>query len=151
MHFPVNYWDWDGAGGLNSSSWVTRANCATWWISWLLLAYVSSHGNDLVLSCEWLGFTSQICLREKILANNCIMWGLGNWGNPGSPGVLKLWVAWEVLRWLVKCRELVVEVSSAVGYATLPWFTRCEHPPKSHKNSKWHISAMQTESPCWGA
>ena len=28
------------------------------------------------------------------------MQGQNNWGNWGSPGVMKLWVAWEVLRWL---------------------------------------------------
>ena len=34
------------------------------------------------------------------------MQGQNNWGNLGSPGVMKLWVAWEVLRWLMKFREL---------------------------------------------
>ena len=44
--------------------------------------------------------------REIIPANNCTMQGQNNCGNWGSPGVMKLWVAWEVLRWLMKFPEL---------------------------------------------
>ena len=40
----------------------------------------------------------------------CTLQGQDNWGNWGFPGVMKLWMAWEVLPWLVKCQELVVEV-----------------------------------------
>ena len=63
-------------------------------------------GSVSALPCERPGFASRTRLREKIPANNCTMQGQNNWGNWGSPGVMKLWVAWEVLRWLMKFREL---------------------------------------------
>ena len=44
--------------------------------------------------------------KSRTRDNNCTMQGQNNWGNWGSPGVMKLWVAWEVLRWLMKFREL---------------------------------------------
>ena len=58
------------------------------------------------LPCERPGFASRTRLREIFPANNCTMQGQNNWGNWGSPGVMKLWVAWEVLRWLMKFQEL---------------------------------------------
>ena len=58
------------------------------------------------LPCERPGFGPRTRLREIIPANNCTMQGQNNWGNWGSPDVMKLWVAWEVLRWLMKFREL---------------------------------------------
>ena len=63
-------------------------------------------GSVSALPCERPGFGPQTRLREIIPANNCTMQGQNNWGNWGSPGVMKLWVAWEVLRWLMKFREL---------------------------------------------
>ena len=63
-------------------------------------------GSVSALPCERPGFASRTRLREIIPANNCTMQGQNNWGNWGSPGVMKLWVAWEVLRWLMKFREL---------------------------------------------
>ena len=63
-------------------------------------------GSVSALPCERPGFASRTRLREIIPANNCTMQGLNNWGNWGSPGVMKLWVAWEVLLWLMKFREL---------------------------------------------
>ena len=47
------------------------------------------------MSWEQPGLSSRICLREKIWANDCTMWGQNNWGNWGSLGVMKLWVAWD--------------------------------------------------------
>ena len=58
-----------------------------------------------------------------------------NWG---SPGVMKLWVAWEVLRWLMKFRELC-----SGGFhpklVTPPYhgFLNVNTPPNS-QNSKRH-------------
>ena len=63
-------------------------------------------GSVPALPCERPGFAPRTRLREIIPANNCTMQGQNNWGNWGSPGVMKLWVAWEVLRWLMKFREL---------------------------------------------
>ena len=63
-------------------------------------------GSVSALPCERPGFGSRTRLREIIPANNCTTQGQNNWGNWGSPGVMKLWVAWEVLRWLMKFREL---------------------------------------------
>ena len=63
-------------------------------------------GSVSALPCERPGFTSRTRLREIIPANNCTMQGQNNWGNWGFPGVMKLWVAWEVLRWLMQFREL---------------------------------------------
>ena len=56
----------------------------------------------------------------------------------GLPGVMKLWVAWEVLRWLMKFRELC-----SGGFhpklVTPPYhgFLNVNTPPKIH-NSKRH-------------
>ena len=63
-------------------------------------------GSVSALPCEQPVFSPRTRLREIIPANNCTMQGQNNWGNWGSPGVMKLWVAWEVLRWLMKFREL---------------------------------------------
>ena len=63
-------------------------------------------GSVSALPCERPGFGPRTRLREIIPANNCTMQGQNNWGNWGSPGAMKLWVAWEVLRWLMKFREL---------------------------------------------
>ena len=77
-------------------------------------------------------------LREIIPANNCTMQEQNNWGNWGSPGVMKLWVAWEVLRWLMKFREL-----RSGGFhpklVTPPYhgFLNVNTPPNS-QNSKRH-------------
>ena len=62
-------------------------------------------GSVSALPCERPGFASRTRLREIIPANNCTMQEQNNWGNWGSPGVRKLWVVWEVLRWLMKFRE----------------------------------------------
>ena len=64
-------------------------------------------GSVPALPCERLGFVPRIRLREIIPASNCAMRGQNNWGNWGSPSVMKLWVAWEVFRWLVECQGLV--------------------------------------------
>ena len=53
------------------------------------------------------GVRSRICLRETIPTSNCTMRGQNIWGNWGSPGVMKLSAAWEVLRWLVEYRGLI--------------------------------------------
>ena len=58
------------------------------------------------LPCERPGFVPRIRLREIIPANNCTMQGQNNWGNWGSPVVMKLWGACDVLRWLMNFREL---------------------------------------------
>ena len=63
-------------------------------------------GSESALPCERPGFGPHTCLREIILTNNCTMQGQNNWGKWGSPGVMKLWVAWEVLQWLMKFWEL---------------------------------------------
>ena len=63
-------------------------------------------GSMSALPCERPRFTSRTRLKEIIPANNCTMQGQNNWGNWDSPGVMKLWVAWEVLRWLMKFRDL---------------------------------------------
>ena len=77
------------------------------------------------------GYGPQTCLREIILANNCTMQGQNNWGNCDSPGVMKLWVAWEVLRWLMKFRELCSR-GFHLKLVTPPYhlFPQCEHSVK---------------------
>ena len=62
-------------------------------------------GSVSALPGERPGFASRTRLRGIIPANNCTMQEQNNWGNWGSPGVMKLWVAWEVLRWLTKFQE----------------------------------------------
>ena len=47
-------------------------------------------GSVSALPCERPGFASRTRLREIIPANNCTMQGQNNWGNWGSPGVMKL-------------------------------------------------------------
>ena len=95
-------------------------------------------GSVSALPCERPGFASRTCLMEIIPANNCTMQGQNNWGNWGFPGVMKLWVAWEVLRWLMKFRELC-----SGGFhpklVTPPYhgFLNVNTPPNS-QNSKWH-------------
>ena len=64
-------------------------------------------GSVSALPCERPGFGPRTRLREIIPVNNCTMQGQNNWGNWGSPGVMKLWVAWEVLRWLMKFRGVM--------------------------------------------
>ena len=61
-----------------------------------------------------------------------------NWGNWGSPGVMKLWVAWEVLRWLMKFRELC-SGGFHPNLVTPPYhgFLNVNTPPNS-QNSKRH-------------
>ena len=95
-------------------------------------------GSVSALPCERPGFASRTRLREIIPANNCTMQGQNNWGNWGSPDVMKLWVAWEVLRWLMKFRELC-----SGGFhpklVTPPYhgFRNVNTPPNS-QNSKRH-------------
>ena len=95
-------------------------------------------GSVSALPCERPGFASRTRLREIIPANNCTMQGQNNWGNWGSSGVMKLWVAWEVLRWLMKFRELC-----SGGFhpklVTPPYhgFLNVNTPPNS-QNSKRH-------------
>ena len=95
-------------------------------------------GSVSALPCERPGFAFRTRLREIIPANNCTMQGQNNWGNWGSPGVMKLWVAWEVLRWLMKFRELC-----SGGFhpklVTPPYhgFLNVNTPPNS-QNSKRH-------------
>ena len=50
-------------------------------------------GSVSALPCERPGFASRTRLREIIPANNCTMQEQNIWGNWGSPGVMKLWVA----------------------------------------------------------
>ena len=105
-------------------------------VSWKLAEWRS--GSVSALPCERPGFASRTRLREIIPANNCTMQGQNNWGNWGSPGVMKLWVAWEVLRWLMKFRELC-----SGGFhpklVTSPYhgFLNVNTPPNS-QNSKRH-------------
>ena len=68
---------------------------------WVLAEWRS--GSVSALPCERPGFASRTRLREIIPADNCTMQEQNNWGD--SPGVMKLWVAWEVLRWQMKHRE----------------------------------------------
>ena len=77
-------------------------NVMDWW--YILLAEWRSDSVS-ALPCERPGFAYRTRLREIIPANNCAMQEQNNWGNWGSPGVMKLWVAWEVLRWLIKFRS----------------------------------------------
>ena len=106
-------------------------------MSHVLLAEWRS-GSVSALPCERPGFASRTRLREIIPANNCTMQGQNNWGNWGFPGVMKLWVAWEVLRWLMKFRELC-----SGGFhpklVTPPYhgFLNVNTPPNS-QNSKRH-------------
>ena len=75
------------------------------------------------------------------------MQGQNNWGNWGSPGVMKLWVAWEVLRWLMKFRELC-----SGGFhpklVTSPYhgFLNVNTPPNS-QNPKRHWVQRNTQVP----
>ena len=95
-------------------------------------------GSVSALPRERPGFGPRSRLREIIPANNCTMQGQNNWGNWGSLGVMKLWVAWEVLRWLMKFRELC-----SGGFhpklVTPPYhgFLNVNTPPNS-QNSKRH-------------
>ena len=95
-------------------------------------------GSVSALPCERPGFASRTRLREIIPANNCTMQGQNNWGNWGSPGVMKLWVAWEVLRWLMKFRELC-NGGFHPKLVTPPYhgFLNVNTPPNS-QNSKRH-------------
>ena len=61
-------------------------------------SYMMWHSSSVsVLTYERPRFGPRTRHREIIPANNCTMQGQNNWGNWGSPGVMKLWVAWEVL------------------------------------------------------
>ena len=143
MHFAVIYWlfliimlfhrdRWfhynDVMGTMASRLFTQRFNQLAEWRS----------GSVSALPCERPGFASRSRLREIIPANNCTMQGQNNWGNWGSPGVMKLWVAWEVLRWLMKFRELC-----SGGFhpklVTPPYhgFLNVNTPPNS-QNSKRH-------------
>ena len=125
---------------LSKQSWGWRLatpSCSLW-------RYYATHlaewrsGSVSALPCERPGFASRTRLREIIPANNCTMQGQNNWGNWGSPGVMKLWVAWEVLRWLMKFLEL-----RSGGFhpklVTPPYhgFLNVNTPPNS-QNSKRH-------------
>ena len=76
--------------------------------------------------------------QNLMLLRRGTMQGQNNWGNWGFPGVMKLWVAWEVLRWLIKFREL-----RSGGFhpklVTPPYhgFLNVNTPPNS-QNSKRH-------------
>ena len=124
--------DTNRAGHLTLDAYASRP--VAWWIK---LAEWRS-GSVSALPCKRPGFASRTRLREIILANNCTMQGQNNWGNWGSPGVMKLWVAWEVLHWLMKFRELC-----SGGFhpklVTPPYhgFLNVNTPPNS-QNSKWH-------------
>ena len=78
------------------------------------------------------------CCQPYFMIHACTMQGQNNWGNWGSPYVMKLWVAWEVLRWLMKFRELC-----SGGFhpklVTPPYhgFLNVNTPPNS-QNSKRH-------------
>ena len=115
------------------------------WIKWLTSNIRHNRNNfhlmwesTIATIIERPGFASRSRLREIIPANNCTMQGQNNWGNWGSPGVMKLWVAWEVLRWLMKFRELC-----SGGFhpklVTPPYhgFLNVNTPPNS-QNSKRH-------------
>ena len=101
-------------------------------------SYIWRSGSVSALPCERPGFGPRTCLREIILANNCTMQGQNNWGNWGSPGVMKLWVAWEVLRWLMKFRELCSR-GFHPKLVTPPYqgFLNVNTPP-NNQNSKRH-------------
>ena len=104
-------------------------------------------GSVSALLCERPGFGPRTRPREIIPANNCTMQGQNNWGNWGSPGEMKLWVAREVLRWLMKFRELC-----SGGFhpklVTPPYhgFLNVNTPPNS-QNSKRHKVQRNTKSP----
>ena len=104
-------------------------------------------GSVSALPCERPGFGPRTRLREIIPANNCTMQGQNNWGNWGSPGVMKLWVAWEVLRWLMKLRELC-SGDFHPKLVTPPYhgFLNVNTPPNSQK-FKTALSATQYASP----
>ena len=106
-------------------------------LTWFKLAEWRN-GSVSALPCERPGFDSRTRLREIIPANNCTMQGQNNWGNWGSPGVMKLWVAWEVLRWLMKFRELC-NGGFHPKLVTPPYhgFLNVNTPPNS-QNSKRH-------------
>ena len=113
--------------------------------TWQLAEWRS--GSVSALPCERPGFASRARLREIIPANNCTMQEQNNWGNWGSPGVMKLWVAWEVLRWLMKFRELC-SGGFRPKLVTPPYhgFLNVNSPPNS-QNSKTALSATQYASP----
>ena len=104
-------------------------------------------GSVTALPCERPGFASRTRLREIIPANNCTMQGQNNWGNLGSSGVMKLWVAWEVLRWLMKFRELC-NGGFHPKLVTPPYhgFLNVNTPPNS-QNSKRHYVQHNTQVP----
>ena len=88
-------------------------------------------GSVPYLPCKQLGFVPRICLREIIPASNCTMREQNNWGNWGSPGVMKHGSGMggaaltSGVPGVSKWRFL-----SEVGYATLPRFPHCGHPPR---------------------
>ena len=63
----------------------------SWWRVYWLAEWRS--GSVSALPCERPEFGPRTRLREIIPANNCTMQGQNNWGNWGSLGVMKLWVA----------------------------------------------------------
>ena len=107
-------------------------------LRWIILLAKWRSGSVSALPCERPGFASRTRLREIIPANNCTMQGQNNWGNWGSPDVMKLWVAWEVLRWLMKFRELC-NGGFHPKLVTPPYhgFLNVNTPPNS-QNSKRH-------------
>ena len=110
----------------------------SWCYEWYHKLAEWRSGSVSTLPCERPGFASRTRLREIIPANNCTMQGQNNWGNWGSPGVMNLWVAWEVLRWLMKFRELC-NGGFHPKLVTPPYhgFLNVNTPPNS-QNSKRH-------------
>ena len=131
LQFLQDNFSWTINWNLQVRFFVVRKHCTL----------MAKWGNVLHRSaptCERPGFGPRTRLREIIPANNCTMQGQNNWGNWGSLGVMKLWVAWEVLRWLMKFRELC-----SGGFhpklVTPPYhgFLNVNTPPNS-QNSKRH-------------
>ena len=73
------------------------------------------------------------------------MQGQNNWRNWGSPDVMKLWVAWEVLRWLMKFRELcsggfirswLRHPTTVSSMWTLPQIVKIQNGTKVQRNTQ---------------
>ena len=104
-------------------------------------------GSVSALPCERPGFGPRTRIREIIPANSCTMQGQNNWGYWGSPGVMKLWVAGEVLRWLMEFRELCsggfhLKLVAPPYHGFLNVYT----PPNS-QTSKRHLVQRKTQVP----
>ena len=112
----------------------------------LVKIFCSSWLNGVVVACQRChasGRGSVPGSASRIIpASNCTMRGQNNWGNWGSPCVMKLLSG---MGGASMTRE-VPGVSkrrflSEVGYATLPRFPQCKHSPKWSKFKKRHSSA----------